>query len=424
MSEPTANILLSAYACEPNKGSEPGVGWHWALELARAGHRVTVITRSNNQPSIELALRTELPAARPTFFYCDLPAWAKRWKRGGRGVHVYYLLWQVLAYRVARRVVKATRFDLVQHITFVSARQPSLMGLLGLPFVFGPVSGGETVPKRLREVMSAGDRRRELVRDLINWAVRFDPLMHITFATAKRILVTSASTKALIPTWYRAKVDVRFAIGIDLTTAPPRAHNRTAGLKVLYAGRLVGLKGLPLALEAFEKLHRAVPNSTFTIVGSGPMLQQLRKLEISLGIAGAVVHVPEIAQDKLLGMYSDFDVLLFPSLRESGGMVVLEAMACGTPVVCLDQNGPGAMVDPSCGRAVASANATPEEVAAALADALHEIALNPRLRDALSHGARLRAQQHTWQSLVQTVYGSAAALNHVEQDCVGARCGF
>jgi glycosyltransferase involved in cell wall biosynthesis len=403
------NILLSAYACEPGKGSEPGVGWHWAVELARAGHHVTIITRSNNREGIERALLTEPAASHLDFHYCDLPAWARRWKKGGRGVHLYYLLWQAFAYGVGRRLVRTRHFDLVQHITFVSARQPSFMGLLGVPFVFGPVSGGETAPMKLRGVMPPADRRRERLRDLINWAVRFDPLLHLTFASAKRILVTSASTRELVPRLYRRKVDIRFAIGID---APARPATRTASatFKVLYAGRLVGLKGLPLAIEAFARFHKEVPDSSFTIVGSGPMLQQLTDLERSLGTGDSVVHIPEIAQDALLAMYADFDVLLFPSLRESGGMVVLEAMACGTPVVCLDQNGPGTLVDHTCGKAVRAGSTTRAEVVDQLAAALHDLATDPSLRRKLSEGARVRAHEHSWPGVVGNVYQSLADL--------------
>ena len=50
-------ILLSAYACEPNKGSEPEVGWKWATTLSELGHEVYVITRSNNKETIEDCLQ-------------------------------------------------------------------------------------------------------------------------------------------------------------------------------------------------------------------------------------------------------------------------------------------------------------------------------------------------------------------------------
>ena len=84
-------ILLSCYACEPRKGSEPGVGWRWAQELAAAGHEVHVITRANNQPAIEAA---DCPAGLH-FIYVDLPKLFVRLKQGPRFARLYYAIWQL-----------------------------------------------------------------------------------------------------------------------------------------------------------------------------------------------------------------------------------------------------------------------------------------------------------------------------------------
>lgn len=109
-------ILVSAYACEPGKGSEPGVGWNWVKQLARF-HDVWVLTRTNNREPIERALAQE-PMANVHWVYFDLPRWARFWKKGRRGVHLYYYLWQIGAYFVGRRLHNQVKFDLVHHITF------------------------------------------------------------------------------------------------------------------------------------------------------------------------------------------------------------------------------------------------------------------------------------------------------------------
>ena len=143
-------LLLSAYACEPGRGSEPGVGWNWAIELRALGHDVWVLTRANNQGRIEQALESLDRTRRPNFLYFDLPYWLRWWKRGGHGVRLYYYLWQIGVLRVARQAHAIHRFEAVQHLTFGVFRQPSLMGRLGIPFVLGPVGGGEQTPAGLR----------------------------------------------------------------------------------------------------------------------------------------------------------------------------------------------------------------------------------------------------------------------------------
>src|SRR6185503_8049789 len=115
----TVRLLAFAYACEPIEGSEPGAGWMWARMLAR--HADTwVITRSNNREPIEAAIDETPERGTLHFVYVDLPTWARFWKRGSRGLRLYYLLWQMAALRSARRLHEADRFDLVWHLTLAN----------------------------------------------------------------------------------------------------------------------------------------------------------------------------------------------------------------------------------------------------------------------------------------------------------------
>src|SRR5207302_2919126 len=128
------NVLISAYACRPDRGSEPGVGWNVVRQIARA-HDVWVLTRAANRSSIESFLARE-PLPRARFVYLDLPRWARFWKQGRRGLRLYYYLWQLMAYRAGRRLHRAVAFDVVHHVTLVSYWMPSFLALLPLPFVW------------------------------------------------------------------------------------------------------------------------------------------------------------------------------------------------------------------------------------------------------------------------------------------------
>ena len=163
-------VLISAYACEPGKGSEPGVGWNVAREMAKH-HDIWVLTRANNRPAIEAEL-AENPVPGLHFAYYDLPRWAKWWKRGGRGVQLYYYLWQLGAYRVARRLHREVGFDLAHHVTFVKYWAPSLVSRLPVPFVWGPVGGGESAPKAFWDDFGPEGRRYERLRELARWLGR------------------------------------------------------------------------------------------------------------------------------------------------------------------------------------------------------------------------------------------------------------
>src|SRR5882757_1068745 len=95
-------ILLSAYSCAPGKGSEAGVGWNWVRQMSRF-HEVWAVTRSKNAPAIKKALETD-PMENVHWIFFDLPAWARFWKRGERGLRPYYYMWQFGAYLKARRL--------------------------------------------------------------------------------------------------------------------------------------------------------------------------------------------------------------------------------------------------------------------------------------------------------------------------------
>ena len=114
------------------------------------------------------------------------------------------------------------------------------------------------------------------------------------------------------------------------------------------------------------------------------------------------IHHAEIG-----AVYRAHDVFVFPSLHDSSGSVVLEAMSFGLPVLCFDLGGPGVLVTETSGIVVPTANMNREQLVAALADSMNELAGHAdRLRE-LQRGALARARQLTWAFAVSHVYGAA-----------------
>ena len=397
-------VLLSAYACEPARGSEPGIGWNWARHLAEAGHEVCVLTRANNRLAIESALR-EMPVRRLRFAYYDLPAWARWWKRGGRGVHLYYLLWQWGAFRVARQLHRARPFDVVHHITFGVFRQPSFMAYLGPPFVFGPVGGGEHAPLRLWNGTPWRARFSERVRELANRLVRHDPIMRGVFTRASVILCKTRATFESIPEIYRERCRLLLEVGMDHLAGQgaPLGGGR-GGLRALYVGRLLHWKGLHLALRAFARFLGTDPQATFTIVGKGPAYASLRTLARELEIAHAIRWVPWLERERVLELYAEHDVFLFPSLHDSSGNAVLEALSRGLPVICLDNGGPAAIVDETCGLTVPATS--PEATINGLVAALQTLSSDTERRRRMALAARERAdREFSWTAQADRMTG-------------------
>ena len=138
-------VLVSAFSCIPYRGSEPGVGWNWAKQMARF-HEVFLFTRPNHKELIDKTILKE-SISNLHCVYFDLPEWARFWRKEQRGIRLHYYLWQILAFFVGKRLHKETKFDFVHHVTFCSYWMPTFLALLPIPYIWGPVGGGESSPK-------------------------------------------------------------------------------------------------------------------------------------------------------------------------------------------------------------------------------------------------------------------------------------
>ena len=398
-------VLLSAYACEPGKGSEPAVGWGLARELAKY-HDIWVLTRANNRPAIEAEL-ARTAGSRFRVLYYDLPGWARWWKRGQRGVHFYYYLWQLGALFAVRRIHRRTRFDLVHHVTFVNYWLPSFLWLLGVPFVWGPVGGGDSSPILLRGGMGFGGRAYEILRDAARWLGEQDPFVGLA---TRRSIVAFGTTEATAHCLRRLGAkDVRVLSQVGMSAAEIGQLSQSPGpdagvIRFVSIGRLLALKGFHFGLRAFARAR--IARAEYWIIGDGPELGRLRGLVTELGIAGQVRFWGGLPRDETLRRLAESHVLVHPSLHDSGGWVCAEALAIGRPVICLDLGGPAAQVTASTGFRIRPR--TTSQVVRDLSEAMQRLAADPALRRQMGAAGRRRCMEELcWESkgrLLDAVY--------------------
>lgn len=378
------------------------MGWHWAIEIARLGHEVHILTRANNVAAVESALALH-DRLRLFVHGYDLPRSLRWWKKGQRGVRLYYVFWQWGAYRRARALHRAVAFDLVHHITFAVYRHPSFMGRLGIPFVFGPVGGGEDTPPALRASLPLRGRIVETLRTAANHLASVDPLLLATLRRASLILFKTTETLAQIPRRFHAKCIAVQDVAIDESELAP-APAVGAGAHFLFAGRLLYWKGVHLALRALALARTRLPGARLTIVGKGADRAWLERLAHTLAVQDALDWRGWIPREEVLQIYASHTAFVFPSLHDSGGTVVMEAMAQGLPVICLDLGGPGAILPADCGVKIAARGRTEDEVVADLAAAMVSLASDSTLQRQLAQNALEAARRLTWSALVAETY--------------------
>jgi glycosyltransferase involved in cell wall biosynthesis len=385
-------VLLSAFACAPSKGSELGVGWNTARELARH-HEVWVLTQGIHRPSIEAELLYN-PVPHLHFAYYDLPRWVGWWRRGQRGIQPYYYLWQLGARRVARRLHHEINFDSAQHTTFVVYWKPSLLAMLPIPFIWGPVGGGESAPEAFRPDFGLRGRAYETVRDLARWVGEHDPLVRRTARHSDLALATTQETAARLRELGVKDVRLFSQVGLAEVEMERLVSGETRRGKhptrFASVGRVLHWKGFHLGLRAFA--HAGLTDAEYWVIGDGPERERLQALAKELGIADQVVFWGRLSRDEVLERLSQCHVLVHPSLHESGGWVCLEAMALGCPVICLDLGGPAVQVSDDAGFKIPAIE--PGQTVSNLGIAIRTLSENHNLVFRMGEAARRTAIEH------------------------------
>lgn len=365
-------ILLSAYSCGPNRGSEPGVGWGAAMSLA-AHAEVHVLTASESRESIEAEIAAGRVPESLHFHFFDLPGGAWWWKHGhGRGIQFHYALWQRLASRVVRRLHKRFCFDAAQHVTFVRYWSPSCLRNSGIPYVFGPVAGADLPPAGLVREYPVKQRLVFFARKMVRWFGERNPATlstlrnasHVfaaTPATRERCLALGVSPARLSLCQAIALTDDEFAV---LSSMPFVATPVFFGM-----GLLVHRKRYDLAVRAFAEA--AIPQSRLVLIGGGPEESRLRALGEHLGVSDRIEITGAMSRQAAWRKMSKCSVLLHPCDLESGGCAVQEAMAAGRPVIALDMGGPAMMVDSSVGETVNPESA--DRIVSSMASAMRRL---------------------------------------------------
>jgi glycosyltransferase involved in cell wall biosynthesis len=403
-------ILLSAYACAPDKGSEPGTAWSWVQELSRHVD-VAVVTRANNQPPIDdwLLSRREHSVG-VEWLYVDAPAWILWLKRrtGSIGVYWYYPLWQVLALFRARRLLRREPFDVAHHVSFMDPRF-AMVPLLPVPSVVGPFGGLQPLAKGFLGV--ARHRMLELARAVRNACRRLSPVWRWQLSRTDAIIAANSATQAALPPRARTR---SFLMQIGTHEISGESPSLTSGvgelskaegrapIRVLWGGVHIGWKGLELLLGAIPKVQGSVGCETFEVVitGGGPDSGRFRRVSTKLGIVDSVHFVDWVDRETYRALLRSSDIFVFTSLRETTGAALLEAMGHGKPTLVLDHGGPAEITTEA--TSIKIRPETPQQVIERLAEGLVLLISDPALRHRLGTAAHDRVQQeYSWPVVVE-----------------------
>lgn len=349
-------ILISAVACNPYQGSESYFGWSAICGLSR-DHELCVLTHSRHQADLERATEEGLVPSNVRFAFAgDFKPW-----------HPNRLLARIQSWndyrnfardslRVAKELHRIERFDVVHHVTYTTCRMASPMWQLGIPFVFGPVCGNEEFPFRLFPILSASGAAFELSRKISNAATRVSPGVRRMIRRAAHIFAITEEAELLMKHLRGSSDDVTrlspgfFSKETAATFSRFASEKRVDGpLRLYVAGNLGGQKCVALAFQALARVKRNGVKFRYHLGAGGPEVPYLKKLAYRLGLIEEIVFGGSMSREAYQRELGCTHIFLLPSMRETVGLTMLEAMLAGCVPVVADNGGPRLSVTPECG---------------------------------------------------------------------------
>ena len=387
-------VLVSAFACTPYAGSENYFGWS-AVQCLAKDHDLWVLTCGRARPDIDRARAEGLIPANVCFTYAErFKAWHPNRMKARLQSWTEYRNYSREVLALARALHRSVHFDLAHHVTIATWRISSPLWRLGIPLVWGPIGGNERFPFGLYPILSPSAMCFELARTLSNLASRNSPSVRKCARRAAHVFAADLETESLLkqlrgrdsgvsllsPAFYSKSK-------IEAFTAAASGRDHQAPLRFFAGGTLEGRKGIALALAALARLKKQGLKFSYHLGGGGSEFNRIRDLANRLELRDNVVFGHWSGGEYLKELAASL-VLLLPSLRESAGLTMMEAMLAGCVPIVADCGGPAHIVTETCGWKI------PAGSRFSMIDALVEaIATIDRNRELLRHKGFLAAQR-------------------------------
>lgn len=404
-------VLISAIACNPHGASEALHGWLVCRSLAAIADLWLLVSAEHREGVEKARADGQVPANMHFIFIGEAKGYVEnrllaRVQSWGR-----YMAFSRSILSVARHWHEREGFDLVHHVTYSTWRVGSPLWRLGIPLVWGPISGTEVFPmRRFAHILSPSAKAFEMARILGGLYSGAVPEVRHSFRNAHHVF---AAHKEAVPHLAKLRGTMEGISVLSYYTFSPEtvasfarpvrpARPSDEPLKLLAGGNLEGRKGVAIALQGLALAKAKGANFQYRVTGRGPELAHLQRLAVRLGIDQNVRLGEGMSREDYLRELKDTDLYLLPSLREGGGLTMMEAMLAGCVPIVADAGGPGTAVAEGCG--VRIPICSPEQMAEGIANAVVRFDKN---RDLLAQigsvAAGHIAQQYSHTKFIQSI---------------------
>ena len=400
-------ILLIAPACDGDDVGESWVAYQWANLLSES-FDVTLLTtfkRGHRPPSDQLPKATVIEWQEPLGF--------GRFERFNSLLQPAYLPFYIRSRRwIKGCLARGLMFDIAHQVVPVAMRYPSPAINLGIPVVIGPVGGSLESPTAFAAEEGATPWYQRL-RGLDSWRISHDPLLRRTYESADCVIGVAPYVREFLHGLTLQRFEIMSETAVHGVKMPIDRSARSGSVRLLHVGRVVRTKGLRDVIRAMGQLRDL--DVVLDSVGDGYDRAACELLAKELGLADRITFHGSIPREEVDNFYARADIFVFPSYREPGGNVSLEAMAFGLPLIVCRRGGPGANVDETCALSVDSRS--PEQLASDCAEAIRRLVEDRALRLHMGVAARAHAQStHLWSVRGEQMYHIYRGLQAASRD--------
>lgn len=398
-------VLMLAEVCNPYWPSLPGFSYSLANTLG-SKTEVTLVTHVRNKENIEKEKHnfSEIIYIDNEYIASPLDKLSKLLRKIGVGGWMTNMGLRYPAYiafeKEAKKLLKMRfdnkEFDIIHRISPVSPTLPSLIASnTNIPFILGPINGSLPWPKQYKEEIK---KEREFVVHL-RGVYKFLPYYESSFSCARHILAAFEHVKKDIPESCQRKLIKFDELGVDTDAYKPvvKDYFQNQKLTFLFVGRLVPYKGAHIVINAFAESKYLRENHRLIIVGDGPDEDFLHSLVETHNLNQIVNMVGWKNQVEVAEYMCQADVFVFPTIREVGGNVIIEAMASGLPVIAPDYGGPRELINEKLGFKIQLSDK--KTFLNSHIEAMETLARNHELRQKMSIEARKYVlENYSWNS--------------------------
>ena len=398
------NILINAYACAPNWGSEQGMAWHWITELAKM-HNLYVITEGEWKKEIEEAVALLDVKDNIHFYYNPVSDKIRTmcWNQGDWRFYWYYRKWQKKTLTIARQICSEHRIDIIHQLNMIGFREPGyLWDIYDTHYIWGPVGGMEIVPLKYLSGMPLSKKTKYIVKNMLNHLqIRYSARVCKAIHRADIVIAATQGTYNSFVKLHHIKPVYMNEAGCTISEQHTAHNFNKDQLDILWVGRFLDTKKLDIAIRTIAKV-KDLP-VFLHIVGSGSdtenaMYQQMAD---KIGISNNIKWYGKLANKKVQEMMNQMDLFLFTSVLEGTPHVVLEAITNCLPILCIDTCGQGQLVNEAIGWKVPLTN--PQQNSTDFAAILRHIIINRDEIKQKSDNCKQRQRELSWENKLVTM---------------------